>query len=152
MANLGQKTTSMNASRNIFVDSNIFIYTLDKHDDTRRQKAKRSLGHLSKFDRIIISTQVINEVFAVSTRKLHIDAVAAKKFVQQLFEFDVVHMSQEIIEDAMDFSILYQLNYWDALMVSAAYATKCKFLWTEDMQHGEMIKGVQIVNPFLEAL
>ena len=43
----------------------------------------------------------------------------------------------------------YSLSYWDALMLAAARQQGCAFLLTEDLQHGQQIDGVQIVNPFL---
>ena len=131
----------------VFVDSNIFLYTLDKGDEARREKAKARLSGLSNSNRVVISTQVLNEVYAVATRKLGIDAVMAKRFVRQLYDFDVVVVTQEVIDAAMDCAILNQLNYWDALMVAAAESARCSVLWTEDMNSGETIRGVQLVNP-----
>lgn len=135
-------------SEKVFVDSNVFLYTLDKSDGKRREKAKSLLKDLSGTNRIVISTQVLNEVFVVATRKLNVEAVMAKRFVRQLNEFDVILVTPEVIEGAMDCSILNQLNYWDALMISAAESAKCSIIWTEDMNTGETIRGVQIVNPF----
>lgn len=34
-------------------------------------------------------------------------------------------------------------------MLAAAREQGCSFLLTEDLQHGQHIDGVQIVNPFL---
>jgi predicted nucleic acid-binding protein len=143
------KYTSAKMDGKVFVDSNIFLYTLDSSEKTRREKAKARLVELSGTNRIVISTQVLNEVYAVATRKLGVEVVMAKRFVRQLCDFDVIVVTQEVIDAAMDCSILHQLNYWDALMIAAAELARCSVLWTEDLNPGEMICGVRIVNPLV---
>jgi predicted nucleic acid-binding protein len=141
------RSTGAEMIEKVFVDSNIFLYTLDSSDKARREIAKARLAELSGTNRIVISTQVLNEVYAVATRKLGVEVVMAKRFVRQLYDFDVIVVTQEVIDAAMDCSILHQLNYWDALMISAAELARCSVLWTEDMRTGEVICGVRIVNP-----
>ena len=134
-------------SDKVFVDSNIFLYTLDGNDKKRRERAKAQLSALSTTQRVVISTQVLNEVYAVATRKLGVDPVMAKRFIHQLTDFDVLLITPEVIDSAIDCSILNQLTYWDALMIAAAESARCSTLWTEDMNHGESVRGVQIFNP-----
>jgi predicted nucleic acid-binding protein len=141
------RSTSAEMNEKVFVDSNIFLYALDSGDKVRREKAKTRLAELSRTNRIVISTQVLNEVYAVATRKLGVEIVMAKRFVRQLYDFDVIVVTQEVIDAAMDCSILHQLNYWDALMIAAAELARCSVMWTEDMSPGEVIRGVRIVNP-----
>jgi predicted nucleic acid-binding protein len=136
-----------NKNEKVFVDSNIFLYTLGNNEINRREKVKERLTDLSKTNRIVISTQVLNEIYAVATRKLGVEAILAKRFVRQLYDFDVIVVNQEVIDAAMDCSILHQLNYWDALMVAAAELSRCSVLWTEDLSAGETIRGIRIVNP-----
>ncbi|HEY6491036.1 MAG: hypothetical protein WCC26_16940 [Terracidiphilus sp.] len=40
-------------------------------------------------------------------------------------------------------------TYWDSLALRCALVSGCKVLLTEDMQHGQVIDGLRIVNPFL---
>ena len=44
----------------------------------------------------------------------------------------------------------YRLPYWDALIVAAAKAASCRYLLTEDLQAGQELDGVEVVNPFLQ--
>jgi predicted nucleic acid-binding protein len=39
------------------------------------------------------------------------------------------------------------LSFWDALIVAAAESAHCETLWTEDLNHGQVIRGVRIENP-----
>lgn len=133
----------------IFIDSNIFLYTLDRSDKEKRDRAAELLQRAGNDHRIFISTQVLNEVYAVAVRKLGVDPLNAKEFIKWLKEFDVVIISSELIESAIDCSILTRINYWDALMLAAAESAKCDLLWTEDLQHGSVVRGVRVVNPFL---
>jgi len=43
---------------------------------------------------------------------------------------------------------LYKLSFWDALIVHAARRAGCDRLITEDLQAGQRIEGVEIVDPF----
>jgi predicted nucleic acid-binding protein len=61
--------------------------------------------------------------------------------------FEIVTINLEIIKNAIDLSILNKLSFWDSLIISAAYSSKCKILMTEDLNHGQIINGVEIVNP-----
>lgn len=142
------KFMSAKSKYNIFIDSNIFIYLLDKHDEDRRNQAKKLLLTLSHSRQIVISTQVLNEVYAVATNKLKIDPLAGKQFINKLSEFTTVIITNQIIQKAVDCSILNKINYWDALMITAAEAALCSVLYTEDLNHQQAINGVKIINPF----
>jgi predicted nucleic acid-binding protein len=51
----------------------------------------------------------------------------------------------------LEVSKRYGFSIWDGLIVAAAAETHCSKLMTEDLQHGQIVEGVQIVNPFLAA-
>jgi len=41
-----------------------------------------------------------------------------------------------------------QFSIWDALIVRAALVANCETLYTEDMQNGQRIGNLTILNPF----
>lgn len=43
------------------------------------------------------------------------------------------------------------LSWWDALIVAAARDAGCELLLSEDLQEGQRIAGVEVVNPFKTA-
>jgi predicted nucleic acid-binding protein len=45
----------------------------------------------------------------------------------------------------------YHLSFWDSLIVAAAKAASCRWLLTEDLQAGQTLDGVTVVNPFQRA-
>ncbi|MDP3217965.1 MAG: hypothetical protein Q8S73_27920, partial [Deltaproteobacteria bacterium] len=47
----------------------------------------------------------------------------------------------------------YRFSWWDSLIVASALETECEQLYTEDLQHGQIIEDrLRIVNPFLETM
>ena len=43
----------------------------------------------------------------------------------------------------------YQLSFWDSLIVAAASTARVDKILTEDLQHGQVIAGILVENPFL---
>jgi len=112
-----------------------------------RRKAARSLQ--ADDDRQgVLSTQVLQEFYVVAVTKLGMDPLAAKAAVRAFAHFDVVTVTPELIENAIDCSVLSQLSFWDGLILAAAEAACCDTLCTEDLQNGQVIRGVTIENPF----
>jgi predicted nucleic acid-binding protein len=61
-----------------------------------------------------------------------------------------VVVDPSIIHAAIETSILSAVSFWDALIVAAAESAQCDLLYTEDLNHGQVIRGVKIVNPYLK--
>jgi len=61
----------------------------------------------------------------------------------------MVIITPEMIMDAIDCCIINRISFWDSLIVVAAESANCKKLWTEDLNHGQIIRGVQIENPLI---
>ena len=77
------------------------------------------------------------------------DPIIIKGILTQLSNFEIVTISPELIYSAIDCSILNRVGFWDALIISAAASSNCKEIWTEDLNHDQVIQGVHIKNPFL---
>lgn len=54
-----------------------------------------------------------------------------------------------IIKEAIDCSIINRLSFWDSLIVTAAESAQCEILWTEDLNDGQIVRSVRIVNPLI---
>ena len=50
---------------------------------------------------------------------------------------------------SIDLHRLNRISYWDALIIHSARQAGCSILLTEDLQPGQTIDGVRMVNPFL---
>ena len=53
-----------------------------------------------------------------------------------------------LIERAWRLQERYALSWWDALIVAAAQSSGCAVLLTEDLQHGQRLGEVTVINPF----
>ncbi len=60
-------------------------------------------------------------------------------------------VDRELVLSAVDTATRQQLALWDALIVEAAVRGGCQRLFTEDLNHGQEIRGVVVENPFRPA-
>jgi predicted nucleic acid-binding protein len=133
----------------VFVDTNILVYSMDKHDLQKMKKSRSILKKLKKDMHGVISTQVLQEFYVVATQKLKADPITVKDIIRSFENFEIITITPAIIENAIDCSILNMISFWDALIVSAAESAKCSQLWTEDLNTGQIIRGVKVVNPLI---
>jgi predicted nucleic acid-binding protein len=132
-----------------FLDTNLLVYTDDR---SQRQKQQAALAILERGRRTssgVVSTQVLQEYFVTATRKLGVPVEIARRKVELFARFDLFLIGFEDILAAIDLHRLHGFSPWDALAVRAAARSGCSFLYTEDLQHGRKIDGLEIVNPFL---
>lgn len=132
----------------VFLDTNVLVYSIDRDDAFRRKKARELLRRLEKTASVFISTQVLQEFYVAATRKLGMDALLAKEVVRGWRRFNVITITPEIIDEAIDVSVLNRISFWDAAIAAAGRAAGCKVIYTEDFNPGQMIAGIKMVNPF----
>lgn len=128
-----------------FVDTNVFAYAYDRGAGAKCTRAREVLQGI---DRAVVSTQVLLEFYAVLTRKLGVEASTARDAVEGLLGFEVVATDARAVMDAIELSIDHGISHWDALVVLAAARSGCQTLLTEDLNHGQVIEGVRVVDPF----
>ena len=131
-----------------FLGTNILLYSDDSFDARKNQIAVDLIADLRITKAGVISTQVLQEYFANAVGKLNLDVMLARRRVELFAKFDVVIPSVEMILAAIDLQRLNSLSFWDAMIVQAARVSGCEILLSEDMQHGQTIAGLRIVNPF----
>jgi predicted nucleic acid-binding protein len=132
-----------------FFDSNILLYADDARFDTKRKRALDLILQHRQEGTAVLSLQVLQEYFSNATRKLGIDPVEARIKVELYSRFDLVEPRLSDVLEAIDLYRLHRINYWDAMVVHCARKSGCSQLLTEDLQHGQVIGGVRVVNPFL---
>ena len=59
-----------------------------------------------------------------------------------------VTIDARVLETAWQVQDRYRLSWWDALIAAAAQVAGCAYLLTEDLQDGQMLGTVQVVDPF----
>jgi predicted nucleic acid-binding protein len=135
-------------SERVFLDTNVLVYADDKSAGAKRSRALALLSELVGESRAVISTQVLQEYFVVATRKLGVPADVARRKVDALSRLDVVLVRPELVLAAIDLHRLHSISFWDALIVRSAVAAGCTRVFSEDLQHDQVLDGVRIENPF----
>ncbi|HVZ87226.1 MAG TPA: PIN domain-containing protein [Polyangia bacterium] len=131
-----------------FLDTNVLVYADDADAGAKRVKAQALLVSALTTGDAVISTQVLQEYFSVATRKLSVTADAAQKKVEILAALVAVTIDADHVIESIKLHRLYDLSFWDALILHAARRAGCDRLMTEDLQAGQKIEGVEIVDPF----
>lgn len=132
---------------NVFIDTNILVYALISDGSDKHVKAKKYLENISC--NIVISTQIMNELYAVLLKYGCSDPWIQEKLKRLCAEVDVVSIALPSIEKAWDIKIKFHYSLWDSLVIASAFETDCSVLCTEDLQHAQWVNNrLRIVNPF----
>jgi predicted nucleic acid-binding protein len=133
-----------------FVDTNVLVYALATDDPERSAVAQTLLRELMTAQVFRCSTQVLAELFVTLTRKIRtpLTAQQAMRYLDTLAVWPAVVPDYGAIREAIELSASVHISFWDALVVIAAARAGAAVLYTEDLQHGQRISGVEIMNPF----
>lgn len=135
-----------------FVDTNILVYPFDAQEPGKQAVAARRVAGLIASGEIVVSTQVVQEVFATLRRKFEVRLGADRvdAIVHDIAAFRVVQVDVPIILAATGRVRRESISFWDALIVEAALRAGATRLLTEDLRHGQVVDGrLRIENPFL---
>ena len=138
----------MQDSQKIFLDSNIVIYAYCNNSADKRQKAQE----LFVEGKIVISTQVLQEMTNTLYRKFKVDFHTIRLLLGEcVHNVSTLYVNtRETIFFACNIAERYSYSFYDSLIIASALDTGCQILYSEDMQHNQLIEGkLKIVNPFL---
>jgi predicted nucleic acid-binding protein len=133
-----------------FFDSNILVYTEDSRVPQKQLRATRLLEKHLLADTAVLSLQVLQEYFITVTRKLHAPPQRAQRRVEIFAAAKIVRFEVSDLVAAIELHRLSQISFWDALIVHAARTGGASVLYSEDLQHGTVLGGVRILDPFKE--
>ena len=135
-----------------FLDSNVFVYSVDNASPAKQAVSLRLLKQAHTHQSAVISFQVVQETLHVLRRKFRVVAKPpdAHDFLRNvLAPLWRVQPSAALYARALDLLERYQFSFYDSLIVAAALEAGCTRLLSEDLQHGQRIEGLTIKNPFL---
>ena len=131
-----------------FLDTNVLVYADDLDAGARGVRAREIVEEALVSGSGVVSTQVLQEFSVISTEKLGVAAESARRKLELLSALEVVPVRVDLILGAIDLHRLHHLSFWDALIVKCAGAAGCERVLTEDLQHGVVLDGVRVENPF----
>lgn len=128
----------------VFLDSNIVLYALGD-DEMKRAVASELLAAWPT-----TSTQVINECSHVLRRKLKLSpGQVAEKMENVVDVVRLADVGMHEIRTAWALAARYGFSHYDSLIVATALSFDCALLYTEDLQHGQVVDDRLILrNPF----
>jgi predicted nucleic acid-binding protein len=134
----------------VFVDTNVFVYACDTSEVMKHSVAADCVRALWAEHRGRTSTQVLNEFYVATTRKLKpgLQAEEAWDYVQALFAWEPQDVTRDLLSRAREIERRYSTSWWDSLIVAAAELQDCSQLLTEDLQDGMVFGSVTVRNPF----
>lgn len=137
----------------VFVDTNILVYAHDADAGAKRERAIEKLRQLWAADTGRLSVQVLQEFYVNVTRKLttRVARSTAREVVDTYGAWVREPTTAETVLRATDIAELAQISFWDALIIAAAEQAGAAWLFTEDLNDGQSIAGIKVVNPLLVA-
>ena len=138
-------------SADTFIDSNVFLYQLDTRDARKSAIAEAIVRDALDTGSACISFQVVQETLNTILRKAEI--VMSTGQTRAYLDTVLVRLLRltaavPLYHRALDIQDRYRFAFYDSLIIAAALTAGCRRLYTEDMQHGQQIEGLSIVNPF----
>lgn len=132
-----------------FVDTNIWVYAhLKKDGDVRHSRA---LDLVLSNAVLVISPQVVAEYYNVMLRNKQTDAWIQANLRAMFARTRLQPASAAVLSTALELRTRYGFSFWDCQIAAAAIQAQCTTLWTEDLQHGQVLsKVLKVVNPLLE--
>lgn len=136
----------------VFVDTNILVYAHDQDAGGKRERARTALEALWSSGAGRLSVQVLQEFYVNVTRKLAspVARSIAREVLIAYGEWIRVPTTAATVARAADVADMAEISFWDALIVASAEAAGAAVLYSEDLNAGQVIAGVRIVDPLQE--
>ncbi len=131
-------------SDRVFIDTNIFVYAfLDTDNEPGNIKHQKSVNLLKKIVAVtvpIISTQVLTEYYSVLVKNKINDNIIQQSAKELADCVNIVPLTKETVIESYVIKNRYGFSHWDSLIVTAALNSHCTELYSEDMQHNQLIE------------
>ena len=138
-----------------FVDTNIPVYAVSPRlaDSAKREISRNLLAQDT--GQLAVSVQVLGEFYTQATRPSRPGALShheAMAFIRELRRHHVQPLTLETFDRALQYRESFRLSYWDCLILAAAKLSGCDAVYSEDMSARQDYDGLQVINPFEEAV
>lgn len=132
-----------------FVDTNVLVYAHDTSAGPKRDVAGALVERLWHDASANTSVQVLQEFYVTLRRKVTaVPESAARELVALYGRWRTFQPDASDVLAAIDLHQENQLSFWDAMIVISAARLDCAIIYSEDMNSGQSVLGVEIINPF----
>jgi predicted nucleic acid-binding protein len=134
----------------VFVDSNVLIYAHDLDAGAKQEQAAAWLRKLWESRAGCLSTQVLQEFYVNTTQKIRrpLSRGAAREVLRNYSIWVHTPLTPATVVRASEISEAWRLSFWDGMIVAAAEQEGATELLTEDLNPGQTIAGVKVIDPF----
>jgi predicted nucleic acid-binding protein len=135
----------------VFVDTNVLIYAHDLDAGLKRDRAVSILSRLWENENGIVSVQVLQEFYVRVTRKIRdpLTPALARGVIKNYLAWQIAPNDPSTVLLASEIAERNQISFWDALIVASASNAGADKILSEGLNHGQVIEGIVIENPFL---
>lgn len=139
----------MSVDKLSLLDTNVIIYLLDGSNSKKSRRAEKLVQSGLRERSYCISQQVIQETLNVATQKLNFAPEDAERLLDKtLLPLLRIAPAARLYERGLRIQSRYLYSFYDSLIIAAALEAGCKNLYSEDLQDGQRIEQLTIVNPF----
>ena len=138
-------------SGRFFIDTNVFVYSFDDRQPDKQERSRALIQEGLKTGLGMISTQVVQEFLNVATHKFAVPLKIEHSTLylrQVLNPLCQVYPDLALYESSLDIQAETRYSFYDSLILASAMRGGCDFLYSEDLQAGQEVRGVKIVNPY----
>ena len=134
----------------VFFDTNVLVYAYDSNELVKQAIAQRLFDDYARQGQLVISTQVLQELYVSLTRvgKQKLPPDKASGVVNFFAELPLQQVDKQLVSAAMQRHQQGAFSFWDSLIVEAALRAGCTKLISEDMHDGLQVGSLIIENPF----
>ena len=133
----------------ISIDTNILVYACDPTEGEKCETARRVIRGIAGADSWL-TQQVIGEFLNVSRKMHHLNQRRLRRIaVGFAATFPIISTPRDALFEAFDRSGQYQLQFWDAVIVTVCIGAEVNILLSEDYQDGIIIDGLLVRNPLV---
>lgn len=133
-----------------FVDTNILVYAYDRSAGVKSDRARELIAGLWRSGQGCLSLQVLQELFVTITRKVAkpMPAAGAASLIEDLSQWTLHEPVRADVLAAIDLHRRKRISFWDALILQSAHHLRCRTIWSEDLNAGQVFGAIRVRNPF----
>ena len=132
-----------------FLDTNVLVYLADARDARKQGIAEKFMeGAIAERLDCRISIQTLTEFTNVCIKKLKLDKNVISVFLDYFDDLQMVRTDSVSVKNALEIKARYNIQFYDAMMISSASESGCDEILSEDLNDGQNYDGVVAHNPF----
>jgi len=134
-----------------FIDTNLLVYLFSNKEPFKKNISLEIFKNAYTTGKGIISYQVIQEFCNVALKKFEkpLSLEDCKLFINSfLFPICTVYPGNEIFNTALEIKLETHFSFYDSLILASAYSDNCRVVYSEDLNPGQKVRDMIIVNPF----